>query len=199
MCRPDEVPLPYHQRVVSFTEQGEITMEVMDEMGKWMRSKVDKAQFEVMTGGTDVHFFDYDYEEVLLICPGSCDNPTCNVCPCNQPHNSWECGRAINDEHCPDCEHLADEQHAEIDEWFEESHPVLIQEDMPGVLYGDISPRTAAYVTRDLLERGQPFLLFKKFGQKLKNNFGPSKSTSKTLKFRRYWDGKDPEEKKVSG
>ena len=31
--------------------------------------------------------------------------------------------------------------------------------------YGDLSPRTAAYVVVDLLERGMPYLVFEKFGQ----------------------------------
>ena len=51
------------------------------------------------------------------------------------------------------------------------------------VTYGDISPRTAAYVTKDLLERGFPYLCLEKFGQAKpipKNN-------TKTIKFRRYF------------
>jgi len=49
--------------------------------------------------------------------------------------------------------------------------------------YGDISPRTAAYVVRDLLKRGMPWLVFEKFGQ---SKPLPSNST-KTIQFRRYF------------
>jgi N4-gp56 family major capsid protein len=49
-------------------------------------------------------------------------------------------------------------------------------------LYGDISPRTAAFAATDLLERGLPLLVLEKFmqGKPL-----PSNST-KSMKFRRY-------------
>ena len=49
--------------------------------------------------------------------------------------------------------------------------------------YGDISPRTAAFVVRDLLKRGMPWLIFEKFGQAKPL---PSNST-KSLQFRRYY------------
>lgn len=49
--------------------------------------------------------------------------------------------------------------------------------------YGDISPRTAAYVVKDLLKRGMPFLVFEKFGQ----SKPLPKNSSKTIKFRRYF------------
>jgi N4-gp56 family major capsid protein len=49
--------------------------------------------------------------------------------------------------------------------------------------YGDISPRTAAFVVRDLLKRGMPWLILEKFGQAKPL---PSKST-KTIQFRRYY------------
>jgi N4-gp56 family major capsid protein len=49
--------------------------------------------------------------------------------------------------------------------------------------YGDISPRTAAFVVRDLLKRGMPWLIFEKFGQAKPL---PAKST-KTIQFRRYY------------
>jgi len=49
--------------------------------------------------------------------------------------------------------------------------------------YGSISPRTAAFVVRDLLKRGMPILVFEKFGQAKPL---PAKST-KTIQFRRYF------------
>ncbi len=49
--------------------------------------------------------------------------------------------------------------------------------------YGALSPRTAAYVVVDLLERGMPYLVFEKFGQ---SKPIPRRS-SKTIKFRRYY------------
>ena len=51
------------------------------------------------------------------------------------------------------------------------------------VIYGDISPRTAAYVVRDLQKRGMPFLVFEKFGQ---SKPLPMHNT-KSIKFRRYF------------
>jgi N4-gp56 family major capsid protein len=48
--------------------------------------------------------------------------------------------------------------------------------------YGDISPRTAAYACKDLLERGVPYLVFEKFGQAKPI----PKNSSKVQKFRRY-------------
>src|SRR4030065_2167544 len=48
--------------------------------------------------------------------------------------------------------------------------------------YGDISPRTAGYVSADLLARGIPYLLFEKFGQ---GKPVPMNST-KSIIFRRY-------------
>jgi N4-gp56 family major capsid protein len=53
---------------------------------------------------------------------------------------------------------------------------------MATVNYGDISPRTAAYASKDLLTRGLPYLVIEKFGQA---KTLPSNS-SKTIKFRRY-------------
>lgn len=49
--------------------------------------------------------------------------------------------------------------------------------------YGDISPRTAAFVVKDLMKRGFPYLVLEKFGQAKPI---PAKS-SKTIKFRRYF------------
>ena len=46
-----------------------------------------------------------------------------------------------------------------------------------------LSPRTAAYIVVDLLERGMPYLVFEKFGHA---NPIPRRST-KTIKFRRYY------------
>lgn len=53
---------------------------------------------------------------------------------------------------------------------------------MATTLYGDISPRTAAYAQKELLRRGLPYLVIEKFGQ---SNSIPANST-KTTKFRRY-------------
>jgi len=48
--------------------------------------------------------------------------------------------------------------------------------------YGDISPRTAGYATKDLLERGQPMAVLERFGY-----FDPQgKNKTKTRKWRRY-------------
>lgn len=49
-------------------------------------------------------------------------------------------------------------------------------------LYGDISPRTAAYASKELLKRAAQHLVFEKFGQ---SKTLPERS-SKTIKFRRY-------------
>lgn len=49
-------------------------------------------------------------------------------------------------------------------------------------IYGDISPRTAAYAAKDLLKRGLPFLVLEKFGQA---KTLPA-ANSKVIKFRRY-------------
>lgn len=71
-------------------------------------------------------------------------------------------------------------------------------------VYGDITPRTAAYAVAKLLKRGVPFLVIEKFGQVF---VMPDKST-KVAKFRRYnalpWanvpltEGVTPAGKKVS-
>ena len=53
---------------------------------------------------------------------------------------------------------------------------------MPTTAYGDISPRTAAYAAKELLTRGQPYLVLEKFGQA---KALPANNT-KTMKFRRY-------------
>jgi N4-gp56 family major capsid protein len=53
---------------------------------------------------------------------------------------------------------------------------------MATVNFGDISPRTAAYASKDLLTRGLPYLILEKFGQ---SKTLPGNS-SKTIKFRRY-------------
>ena len=49
-------------------------------------------------------------------------------------------------------------------------------------MYGDISPRTAAYAEKELLKRGLPYLVIEKFGQ---SKSLPANST-KVMKFRRY-------------
>ena len=53
---------------------------------------------------------------------------------------------------------------------------------MASTNYGDITPRTAAYVAVDLLKRGLPFLVLEKFGQAkpIPNN------KTKSVVFRRY-------------
>lgn len=53
---------------------------------------------------------------------------------------------------------------------------------MATTLYGDISPRTAAFAQKELLRRGLPYLVIEKFGQA---NSIPANS-SKVTKFRRY-------------
>ncbi len=50
-------------------------------------------------------------------------------------------------------------------------------------VYGDISPRTAAYAIRDMLKRGMPHMAIERFGQMYPL---PTNST-KTAKFRRYF------------
>lgn len=49
--------------------------------------------------------------------------------------------------------------------------------------YGDISPRTAAYVVRDLLKRALPHLVLEKWGQ----TYPVPKNSTKVAKFRRYF------------
>jgi N4-gp56 family major capsid protein len=53
---------------------------------------------------------------------------------------------------------------------------------MASTVYGDISPRTAAYAEKELLKRGLPYLVLEKFGQA---KTLPEAST-KIIKFRRY-------------
>ncbi len=53
---------------------------------------------------------------------------------------------------------------------------------MAMTLYGDISPRTAAYVVVELLKRAMPYLCLEKFGQ---SRSLPGNSTQ-SMKFRRY-------------
>jgi len=54
---------------------------------------------------------------------------------------------------------------------------------MATTTYGDISPRTAAFASREMLKRGMPYLIIEKFGQ---TKPLPQKNT-KTIKFRRYF------------
>lgn len=51
------------------------------------------------------------------------------------------------------------------------------------VNYGDISPRTAAYVVKQLLKRGMPYLHIEKFGQ----TYTLPTNSTQTAKFRRYF------------
>jgi len=53
---------------------------------------------------------------------------------------------------------------------------------MAVTVYGDISPRTAAYVVAELLKRSMPFLVLEKFGQ-AKSLPG---NKTQSMKFRRY-------------
>lgn len=53
---------------------------------------------------------------------------------------------------------------------------------MPITAYGDISPRTAAYASKEMLKRGIPYLVIEKFGQA---KVLPA-NNSKTITFRRY-------------
>ena len=54
---------------------------------------------------------------------------------------------------------------------------------MATTIYGDISPRTAAFAVTELLKRGLPYLVIEKFGQ---TYVIPNNST-KTAKWRRYF------------
>lgn len=49
--------------------------------------------------------------------------------------------------------------------------------------YGDISPRTAAYVIKDLLTRAMPYMVIEKFGQ----NYPIPQNSTQTAKWRRYF------------
>jgi N4-gp56 family major capsid protein len=51
------------------------------------------------------------------------------------------------------------------------------------VNYGDISPRTAAYVIKELLSRAMPYMVLEKFGQ----SYPIPQNNTKTAKFRRYF------------
>ena len=51
------------------------------------------------------------------------------------------------------------------------------------VQYGDISPRTVAYVIKDLLTRAIPYMVLEKFGQ----TYPIPTNSTKTAKFRRYF------------
>lgn len=50
-------------------------------------------------------------------------------------------------------------------------------------VYGDISPRTAAFAVSELLKRGMPYLVLEKFGQ----TFPIPNNSTKVAKFRRYF------------
>jgi N4-gp56 family major capsid protein len=54
---------------------------------------------------------------------------------------------------------------------------------MPIMNYGDITPRTAAYVVKDLLKRAMPQMVLEKFGQ----SFMIPQNNTQTAKFRRYF------------
>lgn len=55
---------------------------------------------------------------------------------------------------------------------------------MPNMItYGDISPRTAAYVMKDLLERAMPYMVLEQFG----STYPIPTNNTKTAKWRRYF------------
>lgn len=59
---------------------------------------------------------------------------------------------------------------------------------MPTTVYGDISPRTAAYASKELLERANPLLVLERFGQAKplpENPPRPSNSAVTTLSIPR--------------
>lgn len=49
--------------------------------------------------------------------------------------------------------------------------------------YGDITPRTAAFVVKDLLKRAMPYMVIERFGQM----YPIPQNNTKTAKFRRYF------------
>ena len=51
------------------------------------------------------------------------------------------------------------------------------------VVYGDITPRTAAYVVKDLLKRAMPYMVIERFGQM----YPIPQNNTQTAKFRRYF------------
>lgn len=53
---------------------------------------------------------------------------------------------------------------------------------MANTVYGDISPRTAAHASKELLKRGIPYMVLEKFGQ----SKPLPEASSTTIKFRRY-------------
>ena len=50
-------------------------------------------------------------------------------------------------------------------------------------IYGDITPRTAAFAVKEMLKRGMPYLVFEKFGQ----TYTLPTNSTKVAKFRRYF------------
>lgn len=54
---------------------------------------------------------------------------------------------------------------------------------MPTTTYGDISPRTAAYVVKDLLARAIPYMVIEKFGQV----YVLPRNMTRSASFRRYF------------
>jgi N4-gp56 family major capsid protein len=54
---------------------------------------------------------------------------------------------------------------------------------MANTLYGDITPRTVAYVIKDLLTRAMPYMCIEKFGQM----YPIPQNNTQTAKFRRYF------------
>ena len=54
---------------------------------------------------------------------------------------------------------------------------------MSNTTYGDITPRTAAYVVKELLKRAMPYMVIEKFGQM----YPIPQNNTQTAKFRRYF------------
>ena len=142
-----------------------------------------------MQRNVDTRIYDDD-DLTLYICDRP--NPTCLNCfgcPCLEAHTIDECqGERLG---CGTCHTIDQFVVDEIEEEMHELYPVIIMDEMPPDddgfgLWGDISPRTAAYVTADLLERAKVNMLFRKFSRNLKNNFVGSQNEGKTISFRRY-------------
>lgn len=170
MCKPNEVPLPYHTRVRSWCDEtNEVTLDCLDTLGNWMKVKVDQAQFEAISGGTNIIFKPVDFEEDLII-----DHE--GICNGGEVHYSWQCNNEDT------CYPIADAEYGDIDDLYEEYKNWSV--------YGDISPHMAAEATRVLLERARPSMMFEKFGQNFKNNFVDSDKQDKKdptyITFRRY-------------
>lgn len=160
MSNVNDVPFPYHTKVKRF----------IDETGE--------VEMEQLTEMGNWMSFKVDEARFRAMAGGSDDFLT-------EFNQDWD---DFTDELWePD----GVQEFREIEAMFDEYYPVTILDEMPHTTtYGDISPRTAAYVVRDLLKRAMPSMLMEKFGRNLKNNFSANaetaKNKSKVIKFRRY-------------